>query len=415
MLVPGAIAATCAARVMNTPALPACAPPGPTQASTGTRERKKAATTIRVESNEPPGVSISTSSASCPDCWARSTQSTRYAAEPASTVPLSSQRPTTSPDASTPQTWPAGGRAITRSNANSQDAWVGMAAGILARIAIPTRHSVRRYAESVKQRKDVREREVANRMGEKPTTGNANRCGQDFDSTERAQPFGKHQILHQGLLGKPLQSLEDLLSHEDRLVSVWQARVARTQVRQMEEELERGAALGHGPGAKRAAHHAWLHQCAGNQPGPLGRKLDIGVEKEKNVAGRDLRPSIHLVRSPSCRLEDLDFAILTCQLHGTIGARAVHDNDLGVPDARPEASETGFDCSLLVEDRNDHRKPQPLVSIRVKLSHDQGPGRAQCEARGRLAAQSASLSDADHRFDRHRTMHRAPRYAVPSF
>src|SRR6266851_2530930 len=345
MLVPGAIAATCAARVMNTPALPACAPPGPTQASTGTRERKKAATTIRVESNEPPGVSISTSSASCPDCWARSTQSTRYAAEPASTVPLSSQRPTTSPDASTPQTWPAGGRAITRSNANSQDAWVGMAAGILARIAIPTRHSVRRYAESVKQRKDVREREVANRMGEKPTTGNANRCGQDFDSTERAQPFGKHQILHQGLLGKPLQSLEDLLSHEDRLVSVWQARVARTQVRQMEEELERGAALGHGPGAKRAAH----------------------------------------------------------------------DNDLGVPDARPEASETGFDCSLLVEDRNDHRKPQPLVSIRVKLSHDQGPGRAQCEARGRLAAQSASLSDADHRSDRHRTMDRAPRYAVPSF
>ena len=46
MLVPGAMAATFEARVMNTPALPARAPEGPTQTSTGTRAPRKARTIV---------------------------------------------------------------------------------------------------------------------------------------------------------------------------------------------------------------------------------------------------------------------------------------------------------------------------------------------------------------------------------
>ena len=77
MFVPGAMAARFEARVMKTPALPARAPEGPTQTSTGTREARKARTMARVDSSEPPGVSTRTSSAPWPASSARSTQSAR--------------------------------------------------------------------------------------------------------------------------------------------------------------------------------------------------------------------------------------------------------------------------------------------------------------------------------------------------
>ncbi len=57
MLVPGAIAATWAASVINTPAEPAPAPLGPTQTMTGTCAPSISLTIVRVEVSSPPGVS----------------------------------------------------------------------------------------------------------------------------------------------------------------------------------------------------------------------------------------------------------------------------------------------------------------------------------------------------------------------
>jgi len=66
MLVEGAIAATCAAMVMKTPADPARAPGGPTQITIGTLAFNSACTMSRVVESSPPGVSIRTTSASAP-------------------------------------------------------------------------------------------------------------------------------------------------------------------------------------------------------------------------------------------------------------------------------------------------------------------------------------------------------------
>src|SRR5512139_233355 len=56
MLVPGAIAAMCAASVMNTPADPACAPLGATYTTTGMGDSRRSLTIDRVACNSPPGV-----------------------------------------------------------------------------------------------------------------------------------------------------------------------------------------------------------------------------------------------------------------------------------------------------------------------------------------------------------------------
>ena len=66
MLLEGAIAATCAARVRKTPAEPARAPGGPTQKMIGTLAESSACTMSRVEESRPPGVSSRTTSASTP-------------------------------------------------------------------------------------------------------------------------------------------------------------------------------------------------------------------------------------------------------------------------------------------------------------------------------------------------------------
>ena len=55
MLVPGAIAATCAASVMNVPALAARLPAGATHTITGSGASSTALTISRVASSEPPG------------------------------------------------------------------------------------------------------------------------------------------------------------------------------------------------------------------------------------------------------------------------------------------------------------------------------------------------------------------------
>jgi len=66
MLLEGAIAAMCAASVMNTPAEPARAPGGPTHTTTGTLADSSACTMSRVEERSPPGVSMRMISASAP-------------------------------------------------------------------------------------------------------------------------------------------------------------------------------------------------------------------------------------------------------------------------------------------------------------------------------------------------------------
>src|SRR5689334_11297572 len=71
-LVPGAMAAMCAAYKMNVPALAARAPLGATNTATGTGEARIALITSRIEVSRPPGVSIWRMTSSAPSLAARS-------------------------------------------------------------------------------------------------------------------------------------------------------------------------------------------------------------------------------------------------------------------------------------------------------------------------------------------------------
>jgi hypothetical protein len=75
MLVPGAIAATCAASVMKTPADPAPAPLGATHTITGSGAFRISFTITCMEGRSPPGVSSSMTSAGTPSRSARTTDS----------------------------------------------------------------------------------------------------------------------------------------------------------------------------------------------------------------------------------------------------------------------------------------------------------------------------------------------------
>ena len=72
MLVAGAIAATCAAMVMNTPAEAARAPVGATYTTTGTSEARMLCTIERIDRSRPPGVLSWRISACAPSARARS-------------------------------------------------------------------------------------------------------------------------------------------------------------------------------------------------------------------------------------------------------------------------------------------------------------------------------------------------------
>src|SRR4051794_15549797 len=71
-LVPGAMAAMCAAYRMKVPALAARAPLGATKAATGTGEARIALMISRIEVSRPPGVSICRITSSAPSLAARS-------------------------------------------------------------------------------------------------------------------------------------------------------------------------------------------------------------------------------------------------------------------------------------------------------------------------------------------------------
>ena len=72
MFVAGAMAATCAAIVMKTPAEAARAPVGATYTTTGTSAFMMLCTIERIERSRPPGVSSRTTSASARTARARS-------------------------------------------------------------------------------------------------------------------------------------------------------------------------------------------------------------------------------------------------------------------------------------------------------------------------------------------------------
>ncbi len=77
MLVPGAIQARCAARVMNVPALAARPPAGATHTMTGSGASRKAPVIVWVASRLPPGVFSLTTTTSAPSRAARVTPSAR--------------------------------------------------------------------------------------------------------------------------------------------------------------------------------------------------------------------------------------------------------------------------------------------------------------------------------------------------
>jgi hypothetical protein len=68
--VPGAIASRCAEYPMNTPALAAWAPEGPTQTTTGTWLSRMAVVIRVIDSPRPPGVSSWSTTTSAPEAFA---------------------------------------------------------------------------------------------------------------------------------------------------------------------------------------------------------------------------------------------------------------------------------------------------------------------------------------------------------
>ena len=80
MVVPGAIAATWAEKVMIAPAEAARAPDGVTYTTTGTRAFRNAWLISRIEESSPPGVSSSTRKAACPSRWAARTPPASWSA-----------------------------------------------------------------------------------------------------------------------------------------------------------------------------------------------------------------------------------------------------------------------------------------------------------------------------------------------
>src|SRR5512132_2625121 len=80
MVVPGAIAATWAEKVMIAPAEAARAPEGVTYTTTGTRAFRNAWLISRIEESSPPGVSSSTRKAACPSRWAARTPPASWSA-----------------------------------------------------------------------------------------------------------------------------------------------------------------------------------------------------------------------------------------------------------------------------------------------------------------------------------------------
>ncbi len=77
MLVPGAITATLAARVMNVPALAAKPPAGATHTIVGTFASRSVPTMSFMANREPPGVFSLITTAAAPSCSARPTPSAR--------------------------------------------------------------------------------------------------------------------------------------------------------------------------------------------------------------------------------------------------------------------------------------------------------------------------------------------------
>ncbi len=90
----GCMAATSAASVMNTPADPARAPPGPTQTTTGTSLASMRWTMSRVASRCPPGVSSAMATAAYPSSFARESPASTYSAVPVVMGAFTSRRRT---------------------------------------------------------------------------------------------------------------------------------------------------------------------------------------------------------------------------------------------------------------------------------------------------------------------------------
>ena len=88
------MAATSAASVMNTPADPARAPPGPTQTTTGTSLASMRWTMSRVASRCPPGVSSAMATAAYPSSFARASPASTYSAVPVVMGAFTSRRRT---------------------------------------------------------------------------------------------------------------------------------------------------------------------------------------------------------------------------------------------------------------------------------------------------------------------------------
>ncbi len=97
MLVPGAISAMFAERVMNVPALAANPPAGATHTITGIFASRNVPTMAFVERRSPPGVLSFTTTAAAPLDSAWLIESARYLAMPPSTMPVVGRTTTSGP------------------------------------------------------------------------------------------------------------------------------------------------------------------------------------------------------------------------------------------------------------------------------------------------------------------------------
>src|SRR5690349_19444430 len=147
---------------------------------------------------------------------------------------------------------------------------------------------------------------------------------------------------------------EGIRAHEDRLVAVRNACIARPQVREVQEWAEPGAprAVRNGPGAEGARDDARIAKRVRHALGGFSGELDVGVQEEQDVAGGGGRAGVHLRGAAASSDEDARARRLD-SLDRPVAAAAVDDDDLVQPVERGEALELTPDARLLVEHGDD--------------------------------------------------------------
>ena len=180
-----------------------------------------------------------------------------------------------------------------------------------ASIAIPHGEDARWHAEPKQERKQVDEKRVVERPLDESPSGYDNSGWDCADDAQRPQLAAEGEILHQRYLRKATRAPEDLASEEDGLIPVRKPRIARAEIRQVQEGAPPGSrpgSISDRPGPKGAGSSARVRKRASDVFGGVSRKGDVGVEKKQHVSSRASRAYVHLAGSPARSLDAASFS-----------------------------------------------------------------------------------------------------------